>query len=217
MTDTERINMIKETTVTAKTVELAVQKGAEELGYAVEQVQYEILEEPRSGFLGIGSVNAKVRVYHEDTPAEKAFGFVKTLLDNMGIDADVTVSEEPEESALINVSGANLGLLIGKHGDVLDSIQYLATLAANKDKDDFYRIAVDVEGYREKRAEVLRALARKMADRVIRSRRNYTLEPMNAYERRIIHSEIQKIEGVTTYSIGQDADRKIVISLEKKK
>lgn len=209
--------MIKETTVTAKTVELALQKGAEELGYTVEQVQYEILEEPKSGFLGIGSVNAKLRVYHEDTPTEKAFDFVKTLLNNMGVEADVAISEETEDSALITVSGANLGLLIGKHGDVLDAIQYLATLAANKDKDDFFRISVDVEGYREKRAEVLRSLARKMADRVLRSRRNYTLEPMNAYERRIIHSEIQKIEGVTTYSVGQDSDRKIVISIDRKK
>ncbi len=209
--------MIKETTVTAKTVELALQKGAEELGYTVEQVQYEILEEPKSGFLGIGSVNAKLRVYHEDTPTEKAFDFVKTLLNNMGVEADVAISEETEDSALITVSGANLGLLIGKHGDVLDAIQYLATLAANKDKDDFFRVSVDVEGYREKRAEVLRSLARKMADRVLRSRRNYTLEPMNAYERRIIHSEIQKIEGVTTYSVGQDSDRKIVISIDRKK
>ena len=208
--------MIKETIVTAKTVELALEKGAEELGYTVEQVKYDILEEPKSGFLGIGSVNAKLRVYHEDSPAENAFGFVKTLLDNMGVEADVVLSEETEESALITVSGSNLGLLIGKHGDVLDAIQYLSTLAANKDKDDFFRIAVDVEGYREKRAETLRALARKMADRVLKSRRNYTFEPMNAYERRIIHSEVQKIEGVSTHSIGQDADRKIVISPEKK-
>lgn len=208
--------MIKETTVTAKTVELALEKGAEELGYTVEQVKYDILEEPKSGFLGIGSVNAKLRVYHEDSPAENAFNFIKTLLDNMGISADVILSEETEESALISVSGSNLGLLIGKHGDVLDAIQYLSTLAANKDKDDFFRIAVDVEGYREKRAETLRSLARKMADRVLKSRRNYTFEPMNAYERRIIHSEIQKIEGVSTHSIGQDADRKIVITLEKK-
>jgi len=208
--------MIKETTVTAKTVELAVQKGAEELGYTTLQVQYEIIEEPRKGILGIGGSNAKVRVYHEDTPAEKAYDFVKTLLDNMGVEADVTLSEE-EDGATVNVSGSNLGLLIGKHGDVLDAVQYLATLAANKDKDDFYRISVDVEGYREKRAETLRALARKMAERVLKSRRNYTLEPMNAYERRIIHSEVQQIEGVTTYSIGQDSERKIVISLEKRR
>lgn len=208
--------MIKETIVTSKTVELALEKGAEELGYTVEQVKYDILEEPKSGFLGIGSVNAKLRVYHEDTPAENAFNFVKTLLGNMGVDADVVLTEEKEDSALITVSGSNLGLLIGKHGDVLDAIQYLSTLAANKDKDDFFRIAVDIEGYREKRAETLRALARKMADRVLKSRRSYTFEPMNAYERRIIHAEVQKIEGVSTHSIGQDADRKIVISPDRK-
>ncbi|MBQ3195451.1 MAG: protein jag [Clostridia bacterium] len=211
--------MIKETTVSAKTVELALEKGAEELGYPVEKVQYEILEEAKKGILGIGSSNAKLRVYHEDTPAEIAHGFIVTLLGNMGVEAEVAVSEENEEGVLIEITGENLGLLIGKHGDMLDAVQYLATLAANKDrdKDDFYRISVDVEGYREKRAEALRSLARRMAERVLRSRRNYTLEPMNAYERRIIHSEVQNIEGVTTYSVGQDADRKIVISLEKKK
>ncbi len=211
--------MIKETTVSAKTVELAVEKGAEELGYSVEKVNYEVLEEAKKGILGIGSSNAKVRVYHEDTPAEIANDFIVTLLGNMGVDANVAITDENEEGVMIEITGENLGLLIGKHGDMLDAVQYLATLAANKDrdKDDFYRISVDVEGYREKRAEALRALARRMADKVLRSRRNYTLEPMNAYERRIIHSEVQLIEGVTTYSVGQDADRKIVISLEKKK
>ncbi len=210
--------MIKETTVSAKTVELALEKGAEELGYPVEKVQYEILEEAKKGILGIGSTNAKLRVYHEDTPAEIAHGFIVTLLGNMGVEANVAVSEENEEGVLLDISGENLGLLIGKHGDMLDAVQYLATLAANKDrdKDDFYRVSVDVEGYREKRAEALRSLARRMADKVLRSRRNYSLEPMNAYERRIIHSEVQNIEGVTTYSVGQDAERKIVISLDKK-
>ena len=206
--------MAKEVTVSAKTVEQALKKGAEELGYSEDKVEYEVLEEPRRGILGIGGSNAKVRVYHEDTPAEKAYGFITTILDNMGVDASVELTEN-EDSALIKVSGEDLGLLIGKHGDVLDAVQYLATLAANKGEKDFFRIAVDVEGYREKRAETLRALAHKMADRVLRTRRSCTLEPMNAYERRIIHSEVQGIEGVTTHSVGQDRDRKIVISLEK--
>ncbi len=209
--------MIKETTVSAKTVELAVEEGAAKLGYGVDKVAYEVIEEGRKGILGIGSSNAVVRVYHEETPAEKAFDFVKTMLDNMGISADISLTEETEDSALISINGDDLGILIGKHGDVLDAVQYLATLAANKDLKDFYRIAVDVEGYREKRAETLRSLARRMAERVLKTRRNYTLEPMNAYERRIIHSEIQQIDGVTTYSVGQDSDRKIVISLEKKR
>lgn len=208
--------MIKETTVSAKTVELAVQEGAAQLGYAIDKVGYEVLEEPRKGILGIGGSNARVRVYHEETPTEKACAFLKTLLSNMDIDAELTVSEETEEGALISVTGGDLGLLIGKHGDVLDAIQYLSTLAANAGRKDFYRIAVDIEGYRERRAETLRALARKMADRVLKTRRSYTLEPMNAYERRIIHSEVQGIEGVETHSVGQDNDRKIVISLERK-
>ncbi|MBR6593857.1 MAG: protein jag [Clostridia bacterium] len=210
--------MIKETIVSAKSTELAVEKGAEELGYSVEKVQFEVLEEAKKGILGIGSSNAKVRVWHEDSPAEIAYGFVDTLLDNMGISANINMGDETEDGAAISITGDDLGILIGKHGDVLDAVQYLATLAANKDrdKDDFYRITVDVEGYREKRAESLRALARRIAEKVLRTRRNFTLEPMNPYERRIIHSEIQNIEGVTTYSVGQDAERKIVISLEKK-
>ncbi len=210
--------MIKETIVSAKSTELAVEKGAEELGYSVEKVQFEVLEEAKKGILGIGSSNAKVRVWHEDSPAEIAYGFVDTLLDNMGISANIDMGDETEDGAAISITGDDLGILIGKHGDVLDAVQYLATLAANKDrdKDDFYRITVDVEGYREKRAESLRALARRIAEKVLRTRRNFTLEPMNPYERRIIHSEIQNIEGVTTYSVGQDAERKIVISLEKK-
>lgn len=209
--------MLKEITVSAKTVDLAVQDGAAQLGYDVDNVSFEVIEEGRKGILGIGSSNAKVRVYHEETPTEKAFAFINTLLANMGITAIATVSEENDEGALITVNGEDMGILIGKHGDMLDSVQYLATLAANKDEKDFYRITVDIEGYREKRIEALRSLAHRMADRVLKTRRSYTLEHMNAYERRIIHSEVQAINGVTTYSIGQDNDRRIVISLDKKK
>ncbi|MBQ1206531.1 MAG: hypothetical protein IIX67_04915, partial [Clostridia bacterium] len=101
-------------------------------------------------------------------------------------------------------------------GDVLDSIQYLATLAANIEKSGFYRVTVDVEGYREKRAETLRGVAKRMSEKVLKYKRSFALEPMNAYERRIIHSACQSIDGVTTRSIGEGADRKIVISPEKK-
>lgn len=209
--------MLKEITVSAKTVDLAVEEGAEKLGYGTDKVSFEVIEEGRKGILGIGSTNARVRVYHEETPTEKAFAFINTILTDMGIEATASVSEENEEGALITVNGDNLGILIGKHGDMLDSLQYLATLAANNGEKNFYRITVDIEGYREKRIEALRSLARRMADRVLKTRRSYTLEHMNAYERRIIHSEVQTIDGVTTYSVGQDNDRRIVISLDKKK
>ncbi len=207
--------MIKETTVTGKTVEEAVAAGAAELGYDVGNVEYEVLKEARKGILGIGSSDATVRVYHSETKAEQAKAFIETMLADMGVDASVVLSSEDGEGAKIDVTGEGLGLLIGKHGDVLDAIQSLATIVANKGNDEFYRISVDVEGYREKRAEALRALARRVADRVLRTRRSFTLEPMNAYERRIIHSEVQTIEGVTTYSIGQDAARKIVIAIDR--
>ncbi len=206
--------MIKETTVAGKTVEEAVATGAAELGYGTDNVKYEVLKEARKGILGIGSSDASVRVYHEVTRGEMAKEFIETMLADMAVEADISLSED-EDGAKIQITGENLGLLIGKHGDVLDAIQSLATIVANKDNDDFYRISVDVEGYREKRAESLRALARRVSERVLKTRRSFTLEPMNAYERRIIHSEVQNIEGVTTYSIGQDAARKIVIAIDR--
>ena len=206
--------MIKETTVTGKSVEEAVAAGAAELGYEVGNVEYEVLKEARKGILGIGSSDATVRVFHNETRGETAKTFIETMLSDMAIDATVGITED-DEGAKLEISGESLGLLIGKHGDVLDAVQALATIVANKDNDEFYRISVDVEGYREKRAEALRALARRMSERVLKTRRNYTLEPMNAYERRIIHSEVQNIAGVTTYSIGQDSNRKIVIAIER--
>ena len=207
--------MIREVITTAKTVDLALEKGAEELGFSLAEVKYEVLEEPKKGILGIGACDAKLRVYFEETPVYRAKDFLENLVKNMALDAKVELTGETEESAAFEISGDGLGILIGKHGDVLDSIQYLATLAANKDIDDFYRVSIDIENYREKRAEARRVLARRMAEKVRRYKRSFTLEPMNPYERRIIHSEIQKIEGVTTHSVGQDSERKIVISLEK--
>lgn len=207
--------MTKEVIATGKTVDIALEKGASELGFSAGEVKYEILEEPKKGILGIGSCDAKLRVYFEETPCYRAKEFLEKLIENMALDATVLLNSENEEGAAFEIKGEGLGILIGKHGDVLDSIQYLATLAANKDIDEFYRISVDIENYREKRAEALRVLARRMADKVQRYRRNFTLEPMNPYERRIIHSEIQKISGVMTYSVGQDNERKIVIALER--
>lgn len=207
--------MIREVITTAKTVDLALEKGAQELGFSVDEVKYEVLEEPKKGILGIGACDAKLRVYFEETPAFRAKEFLEKLIANMAIDAKVVLVSETKENASFEISGQGLGVLIGKRGDVLDSIQYLTTLTANKYIDDFYRISIDIENYREKRAEALRALARRVAEKVRRYKRSFTLEPMTPNERRIIHSEIQNIEGVTTDSIGEDNDRRIVISLER--
>ena len=209
----ERPNiMIKQTTATAKTVELAVNAACAELGASRDEVDFVVLEEPKSGFLGIGACDAKVSVTVKETPAIRAIEFVENLVKNMGLDASVDVVAKDEEGISIAINGGSLGLLIGRRGDVLDSIQYLATLAANLEKNGFYRVTVDVQGYREKRAETLRGVARRMSEKVLKYKRSFALEPMNAYERRIIHAECQNIEGVTTRSIGEGADRKIVIS-----
>ena len=150
-----------------------------------------------------------------------AFDFVKQVVANLGIEAEVALYYCEDNSRRITVSGEGASVLIGHHGEALDSLQYLANLASAKKnaqgERDRRRVTIDVEGYRAKREETLRALARKMAAKALRQNRNVMLEPMSAYERRIIHSEIQGIEGVATNSIGSDSNRKIVIYVTDKK
>ena len=219
--------------VSAKTIDAAVALGAEKLGRDVSAVTYEVLEEPKKGLFGIGSVDAKVKVLSKDTAEELTLNFLNTLIRNMGVNAEakiVDVNESiPEGKSIVekNIAveitalgegdGRGLGILIGHHGDVLDSIQYLANLAASKfPKEEtghqYIKVSIDAENYRAKREEKLKELARRMATKALNYRRNMTLEPMAAYERRIIHSEIQNIKGVHTYSIGADADRRVVIA-----
>ena len=211
--------MKKEIIVSAKSVEEAVAKAVLELGAPSEdKIEYTVLEDAKKGFLGIGASDAKISATYTVGGEENAFEFVKTLLENMSIDAEVTMTDGEAGEKRITVSGESAAILIGHHGETLDSLQYLASLAANKKvdgkKEDYVRITVDVEGYRAKREETLRALARRMADKVLKQKRSVMLEPMNPYERRIIHSEIQNIEGVSTNSIGSENNRKIVIFLE---
>ena len=208
--------MLKQTVKSAKTVDLAVEAACAEFGVTPEEVEIEVLDEGKKGILGIGAVDAKVSVTVKSTPALRAIEFMENIINNMGLDATVEVTEQDDEGVFLSVKGNNLGILIGRRGDVLDSLQYLATLAANMQKSGFYRVTVDVQGYREKRAETLRGVAKRMSEKVLKYKRSFALEPMSAYERRIIHSACQEISGVTTRSIGEGADRKIVISPEKK-
>ena len=213
--------MKKEITVTAKTVEEAVLKATAELGApSADAITYTVLEEPKKGFLGFGAAPARITAAYAAKGAYAAVEFVRTLVSGMGIDATVTLAEssDKDENKLIRVEGEGAGVLIGHHGDTLDSLQYLANLAANKkvagEKRDFCRITVDVENYRAKREETLRALARRKAEQVLRYKKSVMLEPMNPYERRIIHSEVQGIEGVSTNSIGSENNRKVVLYLD---
>lgn len=212
--------MKQEITISGKTVEAAVAAGAAELGVDTSAVTYEVLEAPKKGFLGFGETPATVKVCYVATPETTALSFVRTILADMGIVADTSLSVLPgsKREFLLTISGEEAGALIGHHGDTLDSLQYLVNLAANRREDDeesnYTRITVDIENYRAKREDTLRRLARRMADKALKYRRSVTLEPMNAYERRIIHSEVQGIAGVTTESIGTDNNRRVVISCD---
>lgn len=206
--------MKKEITIEAKTVDEAVAKGAKELGATVEEVKYEVVTEPKHGFLGIGSTDAVVKVKYIYAPLEAARKFAETLIEDLELDATVTIHDDGDGEALLTVSGVDSSALIGHHGDTLDAFQYLVNLAANKKESDerkYTRITVDIENYREKREETLRQVARRMAAKVKKTGKSISLEPMSAYERRIIHSEIQLIEGVSTNSVGAESSRRVVV------
>ena len=211
--------MRKETIISAKTVEEALNLAAAELNAPVELLEYTVLEEAKKGLFGLGASPAKVQVSYAPTAIDLAVAFVETTLKNMKIDAVVTVSDT-ELGKKIDISGEAAGVLIGHHGETLDSFQHLANLAANRTenkKTPVPKISVDIESYRAKREETLRALARKMAHKVVKFKRSVMLEPMNPYERRIIHAELQNFAGVNTNSIGSENNRKVVIYLDESK
>ena len=217
--------MRKEIIVTAKSVEQAVEIGAYELKMDKDDVTFEVLELPKKGFLGLGSTEAKVKVIGDMAAVDIAVGFLDKIIKHMQLDAEVKVIEDKEKEISMEIVGQKLGSLIGYHGEILDSLQYLTYLAVNKGEDEngedakkkgAIKISIDIENYRAKREDTLKGLAKKMADRVLKYGRSVTLEPMNAYERRIIHATIQDIEGVVTHSIGQDTERKIIISKDNK-
>jgi spoIIIJ-associated protein len=206
--------MKKDIIVTAKTIEDAALEGAGQLGVAREDVEIEVLEEPKKGFLGMGTAPAKVKVTYILKPLEAARNFIETLMADLDIQAEIQIHDDGNGESLITIEGEGASILIGHHGDTLEAFQYLVNLAANKKDDEdrqYTRITVNIENYREKREETLRKLAAKMAAKVKKTGRNIALEPMNAYERRIIHAEIQKIEGVSTNSVGAEGNRRVVI------
>ena len=212
--------MKKEVVVSAKTVAEAAALAAEQLGVPADAIEYEIIEEPKKGLFGIGAAPAKISATLRGGEHD-ALEFIKKLLSDMQINASVEMTTgESADTKVISIAGEGASVLIGHHGETLDSLQYLANLSANKRvngvKREFVKITVDVEGYRAKREETLRALARKMAQKVLKYKKSVMLEPMNPYERRIIHSEVQTIDGVATNSIGSENNRKVVMYLDTK-
>ncbi len=213
--------MKKELIITAKTVDEAKEKAALELGVAQEKIEFTVLEEGKRGFLGIGAVDAKVQAVYTPDGSDIALEFIKKVISDMELNLTVAKKEGNNDDILITVDGEGAGALIGHHGETLDSLQYLANLAANKkikgEKREYVKVTLDIEGYRAKREDALRSLARRMAAKVVKYKKSVMLEPMNPYERRIIHSEIQNVEGVSTNSIGSENNRRVVMFLDDSK
>lgn len=209
---------MKYTIKTSKTIESAVEEALVELGVKEKDVKIDILEEGNRGFLGlIGAKDAAVKVTIIRDEAKMAKDFLTKILDTMNISALLNI-EKNEDTLLVDiqeVDPSNVGILIGKRGNTLNAIQYLLSLAINKDIDDYLKVIVDTENYRSKREDTLVKLAMKMADKAKSSGRLVKLEPMNPYERRIIHSTLQKKAGITTYSEGEDPYRRVVIQSKK--
>ena len=202
--------------ISAKTVDDAVTEACRQLAVTSEKLEYEVVEEGKAGILGFGAkpavIKARVKFGLEDTVKI----FLKDVFAAMNIEVVIKVEyDEAERNMNIDLAGEDMGMLIGKRGQTLDSLQYLVSLVANKESEDYIRVKVDTENYRERRKATLENLAKNMAHKVKRIRRSVSLEPMNPYERRIIHSALQDDKFVTTHSEGDEPYRRVVITPKK--
>ena len=233
--------MIKSIEKSAKTEDLAIAAALQELGLSRDDVTVEILERAKSGFLGFGASPAKVKVSYEvpdevvaepapvaaeavaveeeaqgeNTAHEKVYNFVNGLLEHMGVRANIEITEKEDGGINVNLSGKGMGVVIGRRGETLDAIQHLTNYAVNHGSEKRLHVSVDAEAYRAKREEALVRLAEKMAAKAIKYKRSMALEPMNSYERHVIHAALQDYEGVSTSSIGTEPNRRVVVAYEK--
>ena len=234
--------MIKTLEKSARTEELAIAEALKELNMDRDDVSVEILERAKSGFLGIGASPAVIRVSYEcpdeevtevcqcAAPAQaeaaevvvdenpdyaRIRAFLTGLLERMGVKAEMEISPRANGGINVNLTGSAMGASIGRRGETLDAIQHLTNYVVNKGSDKHLHISVDAECYRSKREESLTRLAEKMAEKAIKYKRSMALEPMNSYERHVIHTALHNYEGVTTSSTGTEPNRRVVVSYVK--
>lgn len=202
--------------ISAKTVNDAITEACQRLTVTSDKLEYEVIEEGSSGFLGIGSKPAIIKVRVKSSVEDVAKDFLKEVFDAMNIAVIIDVKyDEVNASMDIDLSGDEMGILIGKRGQTLDSLQYLVSLVVNKDVENYIRVKVDTENYRQRRKETIENLAKNMANKVKKTGRPAFLEPMNPYERRIIHAALQPDKYVDTHSEGDEPHRKVVITLNR--
>lgn len=205
---------MKEIQVSAKTEERAIEEAVRQLGVdSADDLEIEVIEKAAKGFLGFGSKDAIIKAVVKFNPEKTAKEFLREMFVAMGIIVNIE-TELKEKQLLINLSGSDMGILIGKRGQTLDSIQYLVNLVVNKGNAPYLSITLDTENYRQRRKETLESLAYNLAKKVKQTGKKVVLEPMNPYERRIIHSSLQNNKYVTTYSEGEEPYRNVVIALK---
>ena len=202
--------------ISAKNVDDAITQATVQLGITSDQLEYEVLDKGSTGFLGIGSKNAVIKARKKFSIDENVVEFLSSIFDAMKVEVEILVAVNEEEHIIeVELKGDDMGILIGKRGQTLDSLQYLTNLAINKHSDEYYKVKIDTEDYRKRRKETLENLAKNIAYKVKRTKRPVSLEPMNPFERRIIHSALQNDRYVTTHSEGDEPYRHVVVTLKK--
>lgn len=203
--------------VSAKTVDDAITEALIQLGTTSDQIEYEVIEKGSTGFLGFNAKPAVIKVRKKFTPEDTIREFLSKVFAamNMEVKIEIVQSEEEPNVYQVELKGSDMGVLIGKRGQTLDSLQYLTNLAINKHAEEYIKVKLDTEDYRKRRQETLENLARNIAYKVKRTRRPIELEPMNPFERRIIHSALQDDKYVTTHSEGEEPYRHVVVTMRK--
>ena len=200
----------------AKTVSDAITEACKALGVTSDKLDYVVVEEGSAGFLGIGAKNASINAKVKSSVSDVAKNFLNDVFAAMNMTVVINVDYKEDERELsIDLAGDDMGVLIGKRGQTLDSLQYLVSLIVNKESTDYIRVKVDTENYRKRRQDTLENLAKNIAFKVKRTKRTVSLEPMNPYERRIIHSALQNDKFVTTHSEGEEPFRHVVVTMKR--
>ena len=208
--------MTKSIEVSGRTEDDAIESALEQLKLSRDDVSVEIVERAKSGFLGLKNTPAIVRVIYEakENRTEKVNNFLTGLFERMGVETDIEISEGSGSIEVI-LNGKDPGALIGRRGETLDAIQHLTNYVVNRSGAGRTRVNIDAENYRQRRNETLEALAARTASKVMKYRRNVTLDPMNAYERHVIHASLQSYENISTYSVGSEPNRRIVVAYSR--
>jgi spoIIIJ-associated protein len=200
----------------AKSVDDAITKASMELGIPSTELVYEVVEKGSTGFIGIGKKDAIIKVSKKNSVEDNIRDFLGKVFDAMNLEVEISIEKEEENNTVnVELKGNDMGVLIGKRGQTLDSLQYLTNLAVNKQAENYVKVKIDTEDYRKRRRETLENLAKNIAYKVKKTKRPVALEPMNPFERRVIHSALQNDKYVATHSEGEEPYRHVVVTLKK--